>query len=108
MKSWMVELAVGGRGDLDLVIPELAEVVVETVNARTGERLPLEKILYGFQEDLPGQVNQQWLRADLEDEPGLSRFWTAPGAAFVKTLGIPSGLDYGGLQREDFERVPGL
>jgi hypothetical protein len=52
------------------------------------------------------QLHFDWARADLE-EPGRFRFWMAPGAAYVSTLGIPSGLDYGD-QREDLELVPGL
>ena len=41
-KIWTVEVPAGGREDLELAIPELAEVLVETVDARTGERVPLE------------------------------------------------------------------
>jgi len=112
LKSWVIELPVGGATDVEFVIPELAEVLVETVDAGTGERIPLEQIRYGYREDLPGQVHQDWSAAQLlavgfEGEPGRFHFWTAPGAAFVQTYGIPSGLDYG-QRKADLELVPGL
>ena len=52
LKSWMIDVPAGGREDVALVIPELAEVLVETVDARTGERIPLEKLRYVYREDL--------------------------------------------------------
>ncbi len=110
-KNWMIELPAGGAEDLELVVPELAEVLVETVDTRTGERIPLEVIRYGYPEDLPGRVHHEWsgtpVTVGFEDEPGRFRFWTAPGAAYVRTYAIPSGLNYG-IRREDLELVPGL
>ncbi len=106
LKNWMIELPAGGREDVELVVPELAEVLVETVDARTGERIPLEEVRYGYREDLPGQKHYH-ATAGFEGEPGRFRFWTAPGAAYVGTYGIPSGLDYG-ERREELELVPGL
>ncbi len=90
------------------MVPELAEVLVETVDARTGERIPLEVIRYRYQRDevLPGQVKNDWARADFE-EPGRFRFWTAPGAANIWPGKFPRGLDYG-TRGEDLELVPGL
>ncbi len=112
LKNWMIELPAAGREDVELVVPELAEVLVETVDARTGERLPLELIRYGYLEDLQGQVHHDWSSADhpsigFDGEPGRFRFWTAPGAAYVQTYGIPSGLDYG-TRREILELFPGF
>lgn len=83
--------------DVELVIPEL----VETVDAQTGARIPLEVIRYGSRQVPPGLVHPSpqsgasayaSARADFEGEPGRFRFWTAPGAAYVSTLNIPSGL----------------
>ena len=104
LKSWMIELPTGGLEDVELVIPELAEVVVETVDARTGERIPAKDLKYGSRNVLPGQVNDRFGWADLE-QPGRFRFWTAPGAAYVQTNRIVG--DYG-WRREDLELVPGL
>jgi len=111
-KSWMIKVPAGGREDVELVIPELAEVLVETIDARTGKRIPLKEIRYGSREELQGQVHFDWSTPDrvtvgFEGEPGSFRFWTAPGAAYVRTLEIPSGLDYG-PRRKDLELVPGL
>jgi hypothetical protein len=112
LKNWMIELPAGGREDVELVVPELAEVLVETVDARTGERVPLEEIRYGYREDLQGQVHHDRSTADrptvgFEGEPGRFRFWTAPGAAYVSTWKIPSGLDYGD-RWQDLVLLPGL
>ncbi len=112
VKNWMIELPADGREDVELVIPELAEVLVETVDARTGERIPLEAIRYGYREHLPGRVHREASTlarpaVSFEGEPGRFHFWTAPGAAYVQTYGIPSGLDYG-IRRKDLELVPGL
>jgi hypothetical protein len=106
MKSWMIELPAGGREDVELVIPELAQVLVETVDARTGERIPFDEISYRRQEVVPGQVHNDWAEADFE-EPGRFRFWTVPGGASIWPRRIPSGLDYG-TRSEDLELVPGL
>lgn len=110
-KNWMIELPAGGREDAEFVLPELAEVLVETVDARTGKRIPLEVLRYGFAEDLPGRVHHDWsggrTTTSFDGEPGRFRFWTAPGAAYVRTYGIPSELDIG-MRRQDLELVPGL
>jgi hypothetical protein len=106
LRSWMIELPAGGRQDVELVIPELAEVLVETVDALTGERIPLDEIYYRYEEVVPGQVHNDWARADFE-EPGRFRFWTPPGAASIWPLKIPSGLEYG-TRWKDLELVPGL
>jgi hypothetical protein len=110
LKSWMIDVPAGGREDVALVIPELAEVLVETVDARTGERIPLEKLRYVYREDLPGRVHNIWsdqIWTGFEGEPGLFRFWTAPGAAYVTTWEIPSELGYAS-NHKDLELVPGL
>ena len=111
-KAWVIEHPAGGRDDVELVVPELAEVRVETVDARTGERIPLEAIRYGYQEELPGRVHNAWntagrIMVDFDGEPGRFRFWTAPGAAYVQTWGIPSDLNIGS-RRKDLELVPGF
>lgn len=108
VKSWMIELPDVGRDDVELVIPELAEVLVETVDARTGERIPLEEIAYKTLEVLPGQVtlggSRPFVSVDFEGEPGRFRFWTAPGAMAVRTRG---SQDYGPFT-EELELVAGL
>ena len=107
MARWMVELPPEGREDLELVIPEFAEVLVETVDARTGERVPLDSITFGLRDLLPGQIQtHQQTGVRFEGEPGRFRFWTTPGAAFVQTHEMPSGHDYG-WRRKDLELVPG-
>ena len=111
-KSWMIDVPVGGREDVELVIAELAELRVETVDARTGERIPLEKIRYGSREELEGQVYFDWSTPDhavvgFEGEPGLFRVWMAPGATYVRTWNIPSEQGYASTGKE-LELVPGL
>ncbi len=110
-KNWMIELPAGGAEDMELVIPELAEVWVETVDASTGERVPLEVIRYGTREDIPGRVHHDYSNARnhtaFEGEPGHFRFWSAPGAAYVRTYSIPSELNIG-VARQDLELVAGL
>jgi len=110
LKSWMIDVPAGGREDVALVIPELAEVIVETVDKRIGERIPLEKLRYIYLEDLPGRVHNIWndqVWTGFDREPGLFRFWTAPGAAVVTTWEIPSELGYAS-NHKDLELVPGL
>lgn len=111
LKSWVIELPDGGRDDVELVIPELAEVFVETVHARTGQAIPFEAIVYRTLEVLPGQVTHggsvPWFPVEFEDEPGRFRFWAAPGTMAVKTWGATSGMDYG-HHSEEIELVPGL
>ncbi len=107
LKVWMIDLPAGGREDLELVLPELAEVLVETVDGQTGERVPLDQFYFRNQEPLPDQLQNDWARADTL-EPGRFRFWTAPGTVRVWPR-FPSGsdLEYGGTG-QDFELVPGL
>ncbi len=112
MTRWMLELPAGGREDVELVIPQLAEVYLDTVDAQTGERIPLRTIRYAHREVLPGQVSNgsnhvSEATAVSEGEPGRFHFWTSPGAVYVRTFGIPSGLNYG-MRRENLELVAGL
>ncbi|MEM7305048.1 MAG: RNA polymerase sigma factor [Planctomycetota bacterium] len=111
LKSWVVELPEGGRLDVELVIPELAEVFVETVDAQTGQRIPFDAIAYRTLEVLPDQVthggSSPWQPVELEDEPGRFRFWAAPGAAAVNIWGSAGDVEYGRHPKE-VELVPGL
>jgi hypothetical protein len=127
MKSWVIELPAGGREDVALVVPKLAEVFVETVDARTGQRVPVERIAYRTLEVIPDQVTNRgspsWSVSEFEDEAGRFRFWATPGAMHVTTSGvpvwptpgtmnvtasgIPSGLMYSD-RAQDFELVHGL
>lgn len=111
LKSWMIDLPDGGREDVELVIPELAEVLVETIDARSDQRVPLEALAYRTLEVLPAQVTHggsgPWHSGAFEGEPGQFRFWMAPGAAAVRTNGIPEDLDYGN-RSEELELAPGL
>ncbi len=107
LKNWMVEVPAGGIEDLELVIPELAEVTVEAVDAQTGDLVPLEEIRYGSVMTLPGQVHRQWNKLEFDDEPGRFRFWSAPGDGYIATLGIPPELHYGGLQKQDTRLAAG-
>lgn len=111
LKSWMIDLPECGREDVELVIPELAEVLVETVDARTGERVPLESMAYKTLEVLPGQVthggSRPWLSVEFEGEPGRFRLWTAPATMALTPRSSSNGVDY--VPRlEEFELTPGL
>jgi len=107
LKVWMIDLQAGGAEDLELVLPELAEVLVETVDGRTGERVPRSDLYYRNQEPAPGQLQRDLARADTED-PGRFRFWAAPGAVRVWPK-FPNGAEreFGG-NGMDLELVPGL
>ncbi len=104
LKVLMIELPAGGREDVELVLPELAEVLVETVDGRTGERVPLDEFYYRNPEPLPGQLTNEWARADTV-EPGRFRFWTAPGAMRIWSRN-QERLGYGWAAK-DVELVPG-
>ncbi len=106
LTSWMVELPAGGRGDVTLVVPELAEVLVETVDAHTGERIPFDQIYYRNMDVLPDLHQNNWTRAEPES-PGRYRFWMAPGSAHMWSREVPSGLDYG-ERSMDLELVAGF
>jgi len=107
LKVWMIELTADGAEDLELVIPELAEVLVETVDGQTGERVPLDQFYYRSEEPLPLQLQRDWAKAETA-EPGRFRFWTTPGTVKVWPR-FPSGsdLEYGG-SGQDLQVVPGL
>ncbi|MEE8218779.1 MAG: hypothetical protein V3S03_07405, partial [Vicinamibacteria bacterium] len=107
LKVWMIDLPAGGAEDLELVLPELAEVLVETVDGRTGERVPRSDLYYRYREPVPGQLQRDLARADTE-EPGRFRFWAAPGAVRVWPK-FPNGAEreFGG-NGMDLELVPGL
>jgi hypothetical protein len=106
LKSWMIQLPTGGREGVELVIPELAEVLVESVDAWTGERIPIDEIYYRHQEALPERVHIDRRRADVE-EPGRFRFWSAPGPVLIYPYNIPSELNYG-RRNLDLELAPGF
>lgn len=107
LKVWMIDLPAAGAEDLELVLPELAEVLVETVDGRTGERVPRDDLYYRTVEPAPGQLQRDLARAETE-EPGRFRFWAAPGAVRVWPK-FPNGAEreYGG-NGMDFELVPGF
>ncbi len=105
LKVWMIELPARGLEDVQLVLPELAEVLVETVDGQSGKRVPLDEFHYRRESMLPGQVQHDRARADTE-EPGRFRFWTAPGAISMWPRG-QGRLGYGGTGK-DLELVPGL
>ncbi len=114
LKVWMIELPARGREDVQLVLPELAEVLVETVDGQTGKRVPLDEFRYRRKKPLPGQKWNDMARADTM-EPGRFRFWTAPGAISMWAMGerklgfARSGRDLKlvpGRQSVRFELVP--
>ena len=105
VKAVMIELPAEGCEDVELIVPELAEVQVETVDGRTGERVPLEEFYYRHLEPPPGLERNDWARADTE-EPGRFRFWTVPGAVSI----YPRSQDERGygLRWEEHRLVPGF
>ena len=110
-KNWMIELPPGGRNDVEFVVPELAELIVETVHAKSGERIPLEVIRFFSREELPDRIHHdhssQRNVTRLEREPGRFRIWAAPGPVSIRTFGIPDELELAHRQ-QDLELVPGL
>lgn len=104
LKSWMVELPEEGC-EVDLVIDELAEVTVETVDAVTGERIPVDQLFFRPKEVHPQQAHRDRVAANLE-EPGRFRFWTLPGGVSMWPYQIPEELDYGS-RSERIELVAG-
>jgi hypothetical protein len=107
LKVWMIDLQAGAAEDLELVLPELAEVLVETVDGRTGERVPRSELWYRYLESVPGQLQRDLVRADTE-EPGRFRFWAVPGDVKVWPK-FPNGAEreFGG-NGMDLQLVPGL
>lgn len=110
LKSWVIELPEGGRDDLELVIPELAEVLFETFDAETGEAAPLEAIAYRELEVVPGQVTHggsgPWRSIESNGDPGRFRVWMAPGAMAVMPRSSLNGVEYS-FHAEEFELEPG-
>ncbi|MEM7311300.1 MAG: RNA polymerase sigma factor [Planctomycetota bacterium] len=106
LKVWMIDLPAGGREDLRLVLPELAEVLLETVDGQTGARVARDELYYRFREPVPGQRERDLARAETE-EPGRFRFWAVPGAVRVWPK-FPNGAEreFGG-NGMDLELVPG-
>jgi len=110
-KNWMFEIPPGGRDDLELIVPKLAEVIVETVHAKTGERIPLKVIRFTRHEELKDRIHNDWSSqrnaTRSESEPGRFRIWAAPGPASLRTYGLPSEL---GLahRTQEIELTPGL
>jgi len=105
LKVFMIDLPAGGREDLGLVLPELSEVLVETVDARSGEVVPLEYFYYRNEEVVPGQLQKDFAQAEVV-KPGRFRFWTTPGEARVWPK-FARGLGYSEVG-EDFVLIPGL
>lgn len=90
LATWIVEVPVGGRDDVELVLPELAEVLVETVDTRTGVRVPIEQLHFRGTVRPPGLLFNNWQKLDA-DEPGRFRFWTPPGKVSIWPRSIPRG-----------------
>jgi hypothetical protein len=101
----MVELPPGGREDVKIVLPQLAEVIVETVDGRSGERVPVEEFYYMNPEPLPGQTQNDWNPADML-EPGRFLIWATPGLMTIYPRS-QDRLGYGAAWW-DLELVPGL
>ncbi len=94
LKSWMIDVPAEGATGVKLVIPELAEVLVETVDKQSGERVPIDVIYHRHEEALPNRVHIGRAEAEVE-EAGRFRFWTAPGPVLLYPFDIPDNLDYG-------------
>ena len=106
MKSWVIEVPPEGIHDVELVIHELAEVVVETVDAHTEELVPLEEFYFRPHAPRRGRPGSDWLRLEPE-EPGRFRFWAAPGRTNIYPWSMPEGLHYVVTSRS-IDLVPGL
>lgn len=82
MHNWVVELPETGLTDLELMLPEIAEVFVETVDAQSGERAALHDFYFRHQDPVVGRASNDWMRAEMV-EPGSFRFWTTPGEVSI-------------------------
>ncbi len=105
LKVWMIDLPEEGRENLELVVPELAEVLVETVDGRTGERVPRDDLYYRIHELVEGQRQNDFTKA-VTEEPGRFRFWAPPGAVMVWPK-YPTGPDRGAGNGEIVDLIPG-
>ncbi len=90
----MVELPPEGRDDVEIVVPELAEVFVETVDGKTGLRVPVEEFAFRNQDRIPGQEQNDWAWAEML-EPGRFHFWATPETVRIWPRG-QRDLGYGG------------
>lgn len=106
LKVWMIDLPAAGREDVKLVLPELAEVLVETIDGQTGERVTRDALYYRNEEPLPRQRQSDFARADTEG-PGRFRFWAAPGKVMVWPK-FPTGADRDPGSGRVLELIPGL
>lgn len=104
MKNWIVEVPEVGLSNLELTVPELAEVAIETVDGQTGQRVLVEEFFYRSQEPVPDSERNDWERAEME-EPGRFRFWSMPGE-FTIWPRHQNKLGYG-LHWMTLELVPG-
>ncbi|MEM7164544.1 MAG: sigma-70 family RNA polymerase sigma factor [Planctomycetota bacterium] len=106
LKVWMIDLPASGRDDAQLVMPELAEVVAETVHRETGELVPLNEMYYRNEEPHPLQRQNDFTKADTE-EPGRFRFWAPPGKVMVWSK-YPTGADRDPGSGKVLDLKPGL
>lgn len=82
MPNWVVDLPAGGRTDLELGVPELAFVEVETVDGMSGERVAIEDFYFRSEAPVVGRERNDWVRAE-KVAPGSFRFWTMPGTVTI-------------------------
>lgn len=116
LTCWLVDLEADGATELELVMPELAEVEVDVVDARTRELVPKDSLYFRRRTAAPGQRNRNLAPAVME-APGRFRFLTAPGTVRIWPK-WPNGAErefggnglelelVAGRQRVEFEITP--
>lgn len=105
--AWLVEVVEGEGAAVELVVDELAEVILETVDGATGRLVPMQQLRHGPSKPIARQVADREAAVLYDGTPGRFRYWSIPGPAYVRTYAIPRGLDYG-VRRQDVELVEGV
>ena len=86
LATWIVEVPAGGRDDVELTLPELAEVRLDIVDKETGVRVPIEQLHFRATERPAGLLFNNWQKVDAERIYPLEAFEKAGKRSVLKAL----------------------
>lgn len=93
--SWIIDLPAEGNHNVILHLAELAEVEIETIDAETRQRVPLEELVWSYERALTDMVNHVGATLKSVGDPGRFRVYTAPGPIRASVYEMPEELNYG-------------